>query len=184
MSEPSGGARSGPLGGRRRFPGPGRNQLSLSLLPLLDVMTSTIGVFLTILTFQVYASGAPRSAPAADMLIVVEPDNSFLLVTRGAASPQEFFLSQIKTVLLKLGGLQKRPIRILAAFGPQSLEGRTHLQRALDVLARRDGKAGKPAGTIAAVPESVSFTLSWVPLDSSGEERARLLQQWTAPRPD
>jgi hypothetical protein len=166
---------------RRLFLGETESSLSLSLLPLLDVLTSTIGVFLTIMTFQVYGISLSSGTKSPDVLIIIEPEDEFLVIKNGEGILNKFYSYQLKGELHEFGKKLERPINILVAVAGKELLEKEKFQRALDTWAQRDRSRTKTQDTmtIAAGHEGISFTLAWMPLDSTGAVRSKLLQTWT-----
>jgi hypothetical protein len=172
-----------PLAIRRRERAGSGAPEALGLLPLLDVLTATIGVFVSIVAFQVFGSVSAGGEPRADLLVIVEADDTYSMFERGSGQAVPLFPSRLRDVLQPFNDRLERPLRIVAAFGPRALSGKAVLQRAFDGLGRAPSAPGPKDGTPPAVgaaagPAAVAFSLSWVPLDLEGAARVDLVRRW------
>lgn len=148
------------------------NEEGVNFLPFLDILFSTMGIFLIIIFLHEHLSNIPEpNTQKIDVLIVCLPNEKYEWFGADSDESVELGISGVKENLTILAKKLKSNPYILAAFTKEGIKSQNSLKELFNNLSK-DTDA-KQNGI-----ERMTIQPFWWPLNYSDNSYSALLEQW------
>ncbi|MDM8561184.1 hypothetical protein [Candidatus Parabeggiatoa sp. HSG14] len=150
------------------------NDEGVNFLPFLDILFSTMGIFLIIIFLHEYLSNIPEpNTQKIDVLIVCLPNDKYEWFGADYDESVELGISEVKENLTTLAKKLKSNPHILAAFTKEGIESRKSLKELFDNLSKDTDTSPKGVERMTVQP-------FWWPLNYSDNSYSALIEQWNS----